>query len=434
MNKRLVIALLIPLFFLILSCTSLDLQIRTDASDIVFKNVSLISMTNDKVQLNQSVYVSGGVIKEIGPFDTLSFPLTAEIIDAQGRFLLPGFSDMHVHTYEITDLSLFLANGVTTVRNMWGMPEHLAIRQDIKKGTLSGPHLYTTGPLTDGESGYWPGSLILTAPAEVEEYVIGIKDAGYDFIKVYDQLNDDVFFKILEVANEHSIPVAGHIPGRVDINDAISEGMHSIEHFIGYDHWGYSIQELEELIELTVQSGIWNCPTLIVLRNLEEMQHHKENFTINGIPELKYISADQLQYWENQYGSNQNYAQVKLLLKALSEKGAHIVSGTDLGNPFIVPGFSLHTEFKLMNEAGLSPYDVLQTTTINSAKMLGIEDRAGTIEVGKIADMVLLDKNPLEDITHTRSILGVMTQGKWLDNQTIQEMLEEIEQYYAELD
>lgn len=431
MYKMLKFAIHIAILLFTLSCTTVDLTIRADAKDIVFKDINLIAMTSRKVEEKKSVYISNGIIKQIGNFNDLDFPEDAAIVDALGRYLLPGFNDMHVHTYDIKDFSLYIASGVTTVRHMSGEDIHLERKEQLQNRSIQGPHLYTSGPLTDGPGAHWPGSKIITDPDKVEDYIIQLKEDGYDFVKVYEKLNREVFYKIMKVAGEYDMPVAGHIPKSVFASEAIDLGMTSVEHFEGYDIWATG-ESMDEIVRLTAKSGIWNCPTLILLRNTEEHRRQTEKYSIESIPELKYVDPENIDYWKKGWEFNYFYKEKVQFLKLIYKAGANIVSGTDQGffNPYIVPGFGLHTELELMNKAGLTPYDVLVTTTVNPAIMLGIEDKAGTIEVRKMADMVLLDKNPLEDIKNTTTIRGVMIRGEWFDRKRLDKMLQAVEDSY----
>ena len=415
--------LLLSLFFLIQSCASnRDVP---KAQDIVFRNAAVISMVDEHILENKSVYIADGIIIAIDDYENLNLPKKTLIINAEGKFLLPGFSDMHVHANHEEVLSLFLANGVTTIRNMWGLPEHIEYREAIFNKEILGPNLYTCGPLIDGAIPAWRNSFILDDPADVEQAIKQMKIDGYDFIKVYERLKSDVYQEIIRVAKEINIPVVGHAPSQVGIDAVLESGQQSIEHFTGYSQF-MSDEKSSEILELTVKSKIWNCPTLIVKNNYENLSDLKSS----EIDELKYVHVDDVNYWKGSASSIMQLDYARELLKTLYDKGANIVSGTDTGTPYVIAGFSLHDEFQLMQESGLTPYQVLLTTTVRPAEMLGTEDHAGTIEVGKNADLVLLDKNPLIDIQNTRSIEGVMTKGIWLSKVKIQKMLDEVESAY----
>jgi hypothetical protein len=213
--------------------------------------------------------------------------------------------------------------------------------------------------------------------------------------------------------------VVGHVPTLVDLDHAINSGQLSIEHFKGYN----LVSESDEIIDLTVQSGVYNCPTFIVfdkLRNIAKLN--------NKIPEFRYVHPDLAKKWTNGgvYSPLTGYE----LVKTLVNKGARIVSGTDCGNYYVISGFSLQEELGLMQDAGLTPYQVLMTTTVNPAKMLGIADRLGTVEPGKDADLVLLDKNPLDDVRNVKTIEGVMVKGLWLSKEELAKMLEDLAKSY----
>ncbi|MBF9016821.1 hypothetical protein, partial [Oceanispirochaeta sp. M2] len=218
--------LLLSLLFVIQSCASN--RNVPKAQDIVFKNVAVISMVDEHILENKSVYIADGTIIAIDDYENLNLPKKTLIINSDGKFLLPGFSDMHVHTDHEEVLSLFLANGVTTIRNMWGLPDHVEYREAISNKEILGPNLYTTGPLIDGTIPVWRNSFILDDPADVEQAIKQMKIDGYDFIKVYERLKSDVYQEIIRVAKEINIPVVGHVPSLVGIDAVLESGQQSI--------------------------------------------------------------------------------------------------------------------------------------------------------------------------------------------------------------
>jgi len=412
-------------FLLILVCTCNTKQGVSNVHDIVFKNVNLIPMTEEKIIEKISVYISDGKIVAIAKFDDLKFQKNSTIINAEDKYLLPGFSDMHIHLFQMgatEQANLYLANGVTLVRVMFGNPEILKFKKMIRAGKILGPEIFTTGPLIDGKRPFWPGSFILDRPEDVASAIQKMKEQGYDAIKVYDKISLKVYDQIMIEAKKQNIPVVGHVPYSSGLLHVINSGQHSIEHFTGYTKFPIN----KEQIKATIESGIWKCPTLVILFS-NDYRHKAKEFS-----ELAYIPPEFRNMWMKTNPYSLFFDQSKKILDTLYKNGANIVSGTDAGNPFTVPGFSLHREFEFMNEAGLTPYQVLLTTTVNPARMLGISDRLGTIEEGKDADLVLLEKNPLEDIRNTRSIDGVMSKGTWLSKKTQQKMLKKIEDKYKE--
>ena len=409
--------LLYVIFTALVSCNNKDI-------DIVYKDVNLIPMTSEKVVESVSVHISEGKIVAIEEFSNLELPDNIQIIDGRGKYLTPGFSDMHVHIDRSEDLDLFIANGVTTIRNMWGFPEQIKARKDIKNGKIIGPELFTTGPIIDGSNKTRPNVYVLDKKEDVEKAIKSMKKDGYDFIKVYDSLGQGVYKEIIRVAKEINIPVVGHISKYVGLTMALELGQQSVEHLSGYNYNNKDLVVKDQEIQLSIDNGTWNCPTIIVLKTYSDLISIKKQ----NISELKYIRPEKVKDWSGRRSYKINYKNAQKFVYNLYKKGGLLVSGTDANNPYVISGFSLHDELKLLNECGLSTYEVLLTTTVNPSLMLGISDRAGTIEIGKDADLVLLNKNPLYDITNTKTIAGVMSKGRWYSRERIDEILINVEQ------
>jgi hypothetical protein len=364
------------------------------------------------------VLVKDGKIVDISVFEEMNIPEDARIIDAKGQYLIPGLCDMHVHI-NVDDRLLFVANGVTLIRIMSGFPSHLKLREKIKEGCLIGPEIYTTGPIIDGLNPYWPElSIVIDDKTKVYDVLSQMKKDGYDAIKVYQKLNKEVYYEIIRVAKKLKMPVVGHVPECLSVRDVLFSGQTSIEHLNGYDRY-YGV---DFVIKETVKSGIWNCPTLLIHKNYEILDSLKKN----PPSEIKYVSPSIVEYWKTFKQCEYNKYEELKLLKTLTNNNANIVAGTDAGTAYVVPGFSLHKELSLRQEAGLTPYQILLSATKNCAEMLGYDSRLGTIEKGKDADLVLLKNNPLEDINNTRTIVGVMTKGIWHSKEELNSMLDEI--------
>lgn len=389
------------------------------AGDVVFKDADVIPMTGEAILRGCSVYVSGGKIAALGRFGDLRFPASALVVDARGRYLIPGLCDAHVHTYFPEEPTLFIANGVTFVRNMWGFPSHLETREEIRRKERLGPEIYTTGPIVDGSPPIWAGSLVLDDPRKADAAVRKMKADGYDAVKVYVGLSPESYFAVLKAAGDAGMPVFGHAPVQVGIRRVIVSGQRSIEHLDGYRWFGQGPGDInEELIGLTVEAGVWNCPTLIVIKRAASSKR--------DVPGLAYVSAAAKESWTTGYGGFDGWVLAARLLKRLSDAGARIAAGTDTGNPYVVAGFSLHEELALMQDAGMSPYQVLRSATTECALLVGAGGRLGTIEAGKDADLVLLDRDPLEDVRNAEAIAGVMVKGRWLPREELALMLEEL--------
>lgn len=411
------------------------------AADITaFVNVNVIPMSDERIVEQQTVIVSDGIIGSIGPVDEMPVPEGARVIDGTDRFLIPGLAEMHAHVPPVAsgdlerDFALFIANGVTTVRGMLGHPSHLQLRQELLEGKTPGPRLITSGPSLNGRS--------VSGAADGARQVREQHAAGYDFIKIHPGLDDEEFAAIAAAANELGMPFAGHVPVAVGLTNALASGMASIDHLDGYmaamvpPHYdasgGYGgffdvllagdVDEgrIPDLAAATAAAGTWTVPTETLVEQL-----------INEVPanelqsrvEMQYVPEATIENWtqakqrqQEERGFSQEIAAKAIrirraLIRELHDAGGGILLGSDAPQVFNVPGFSLHRELELMVAAGLTPFEALRAGTVNVAQFLGL--RTGVIEPGREADLVVLDSNPLEDISGTRRVHGVMVRGDW---------------------
>ena len=392
-----------------------------DGNTIIIRDINVITMENDKILRNFNVIIKNGVISEIcSPLSLHESP--ALIIEGKNKYLMPGLSDMHVHYNFEEERILYLANGVTTIRNMWGDSWHIKIREETKKGETDGPELHTTSPIIDGDPPYWSQSTVITTPEDAEKYIKLFAEIGYEYIKVYNKLSSEVYDTIIEISKKIKIPVVGHVPYKVGIEKALRSGQFSIEHFEGY-----SKTEFNEVIDdLTVSSGTWNCPTLTVMDKYNNIDQLKKD----GVKGLRYVNPALRQSWTQVSEYNFPLNHYTELFQRLHNKGAKFVAGTDAGNPFVVPGFSLHDELELIKKTGISEYETLLTATRNAAEMLGTLKKSGTITKEKDADIIILNSNPFEDINNSRDIFGVMVKGRWFSQEQLQKMLDELAEKY----
>jgi len=358
--------------------------------------------------------------------------------------------------------TLFIANGVTSVRQMFGNPDLLRWREQIAKGTLLGPRMVVASPIVDGPQPIWPNSISVRNEDEGRKAVRKVKQWGADFVKVYALLPRDAYFGIADEAKQQGITFAGHVPNAVSPAEASDAGQKSIEHLTGIliacsdketelreklvkadspEARGrvqataletYDQKKAADLVARFAKNQTWQCPTLTVLRSNAYLGD--ENFRRDG--RLRYIPRQLQQRWgfriSNRSGGG-NAGAKKVLEKqfeivgAMQKAGVPILAGTDTGNPFCFPGFSLHDELALLVIAGLTPVEALRSATLNPAKFFGLDQTLGTIEQGKIADLVLLDANPLVDIRNTQRINAVVSNGRLFDRKALDKMLSEAE-------
>ncbi len=411
------------LIIYILFVTNCSIEISNDI--IVIKNVNVIPMDSERILKKHTVVIKDGTISEINKHSKLWYPKNYTVIDGEGKFLMPGLSDMHAHQWKNHEFVLFLANGITTIRNMWGAESHLINSGDPSRFDYVIPRLYTASPIIDGNPPLFPNSKVLTDPNEVDSYIHSLSQYGYHYIKVYMGLTEDIYFAILDSAQKYNIPVVGHIPDSVGIEKVLVSGQKSIEHMFGYE-------QDPNLYELTVKNGVWNCPTIVLFTRIDKLIEHDE---LEG---MKYISDRSIDNWNSMIEKRGDLNQEKLkhqkfieeriiMLKTMDKMGANFLIGTDCGQPYIVPGFSMHEELQYFIDAGLTPYEVLRVATYNAAEYLEILDSNGTIKIGNETDMILLEENPLKDIKNLKLLEGVVLRGKWLSRDFLDQELKKIE-------
>ena len=472
--KNLRLFILILILFLLPLFSIAQATSGSNSSPLVFTHVTIIDATGAPPQPDMSVVISAGRITDIGNSSVVPTPRGAQVVDAAGKFLIPGLWDMHVHPSGRDYLPLFIANGVTGIRVMWGSPEDYEWRKEIETGALLGPRMVIASPLVDGPKPYWPGSISVSTAAEARQVVDRAKQSGADFVKVYQNLPRDLYFAIADESKKEGIPFAGHVPLSVSAQEASNAGQKSFEHLIGIlpacstksdellkaqqadlaedlagkpKFWGthvlqsrqmmldtYSAEKAAELSAVLKSNGTWQVPTLTLLR----MFAFGDDPAFLKDDRLKYVPVRMRMSWDpaavDGTHTAEDFAYMKkefqkdlAVVGTMQKSGVGIMAGTDTANPFCFPGFSLHDELGLLVQAGLSPLQALQAATLNPARFLGREKDLGTIEQGKLADLVLLDANPLDDIGNTKQIAGVVSAGKFYPRASLDEMLAKIE-------
>ena len=412
---------------------------------VAFTNVSVLPMDSNRVLQNQTVIVTNGRIAAIGPAGSANVPAGATRVEGRGKFLMPGLAEMHGHVppptapKELTENVLFLyaASGVTTVRGMQGAPGQLELRERAKSGELIAPTLYLAGPPFSGNA--------VKTPEDASARVRQQKSEGWDLLKVLTGLSIESYDAMARTAKEAGIPFAGHVPAAVGVVHALDMGQQTIDHIDGYaEHLDgetkpVAAAAVQDLVARTRKAGAWIVPTLVVWETLRGPVTLESR---TGLPELKYLPRDQVTQWtgalQKRLTNPQfNSAQAKLyidnrmqILKALHAGGVGILLGSDAPQQFNVPGFSIHHEMKRMADAGMSQFEILKSGTANVGQYFKAQDDFGTIAVGKRADLILVDGNPLQDLANAERRSGVMIRGRWIPEADIQSRLRQIAAAY----
>jgi imidazolonepropionase-like amidohydrolase len=413
----------------------------SSAQDLAFVGVNVVPMDRNGILANQTVIVRDGRIAAVGPAGSTRVPDGALRLEGRGKYLMPGLGEMHGHIpsplqpreYIETVLFLYVANGVTTVRGMQGAPGQLDLRDRAKRGELLAPNLYLAGPAFSGKT--------IKSVEEAIQRVRQQKAEGWDLLKVLSGLARDHYDAMARTAKEVGISFAGHVPADVGLLHAIQSGQETFDHLDGYIEYLQGEKgpvpdaKFQEVAKLTREAGVWVVPTMALW---ETLRGTADLATLLAFPELKYMPLQQIQQWKSAQENLLKNADFKpdvarnviknrmRLLKELHDGGVKILLGSDAPQRFSVPGFSIHREMKRMADAGMKPYDILRSGSYNVGLYLKEKDNFGTIEVGKRADLILLDANPLEDISNIARRSGVMVRGRWLSEREIQSRLDQI--------
>lgn len=407
----------------------------------VVRDVSLVTLDSEATLDDHAVIVEGDSIVWVGPDADASIPDGAVVVEGGGRFLLPGLADLHLHM-GTADSPLFLANGITTVREMNGAPAHLALRDSIARGLRIGPRLFVTSPLLAGAEQPWRHVLVPDAQTAYRE-AHAAKDAGYDAIKAYDGLSAEAYAALAEASETLDLPLVGHVPREVGLDGVLRAGQRSLEHVeqIAYATVGHAPDPaaIPEIASQIAGSGGWVVPTLAAQRILTRARTPAYDAGFEA-PEIRYVDPGLLEWWKSlrspdgaaepspddprRRRAEAFYAFQRDLVRALHEAGVPLLVGTDTPNPLLVPGFSIHLELAALIDAGIPALDVLRMATRDAARFLGEDGEWGVIAPGAAADLILLDANPLERIETLKAPVGVMTLGTWLDRGDLDRMLE----------
>jgi imidazolonepropionase-like amidohydrolase len=420
---------------------------------VAFTNVTVIPMDTERTMANQTVLVRGQRIAEMGPTSSIKVPAGARVIDGRGKFLLPGMAEMHGHIPPgagATDaniskvLAYYALNGVTFVRGMLGDPKHLPWRDRANKGEVLSPTIITTGPSLNGQS-------IPTVEAAVRA-VTDQKAAGYDLMKIHPGIQRDVYDSMAATARKLGIRFAGHVPLAVGIMDALQQGQWTVDHVDGYieglapagaesQFFAFNLvgqadlSKLPALVAASKKSGTWIVPTQSLF---ESTLGGKPVEELAAWPEMKYWPAATIEQWKTQTSNIRQQLGVtpenagkynelrRTIMQALHKGGVPYLLGSDAPQWWNVPGFSVLREMEAMAKAGFTPYQILESGSRNVAKYVNQEKEFGTVAAGKRADLVLLNANPLTNVSNWANKAGVMVRGKYYDSAEIEAKLAEL--------
>ncbi|HKY91188.1 MAG TPA: amidohydrolase family protein [Nevskiaceae bacterium] len=425
---------------------------------------------------DSAVVIEGDRVVAAGPAATVRVPPGATFVDARGKFLVPGFWDLHVHVLRDgrpeAYFPVLVAHGIVGVRDMGGRFDFARIarlKAEVASGARLGPRFVAPGPIVDGPWAQLPSLSVIVADAEAARAEVRRLHAqGADFVKVFNRLTRDAWFAIADESRRLGLPFAGHVPLAISAREASEGGQKSLEHLfnvsfacatredelmrrkaeaLASDESGerrrlrraylrdalasFDDAKCASLFQAFARNGTWMCPTLI-----ERRAFALPDPSIATDPDRRYVPKSERALWDPQQdrriqGREEEDRSIERafhardvgLVAPMRRAGVGFLAGTDAGDLFSIPGPSLHRELELLVEAGLTPMEALQAATRNAATFLGTDVAAGTIAAGLRADLVLLDADPLADIRNTRRIAAVAIGGRWLDRATLDRIL-----------
>ena len=429
------------------ACLSMGACSAAEEPTLALRNVTVVDVIQGSLNPSQTLLIAGDRIVAVGPVDRVNVPNGAEIVEASDSYLIPGLIDMHVHalwhpSVPPTFLPLFVANGVTTVRDMGGalelLREHRRSAADRSDRSFTSPRVIAAGAILDGpEPVQQDISLAISTAEQAVDAVDSVAAAGADFVKVYTLLPAGAWEAVVSAAEGRGLPVSGHVPYEVGPIAASEAGMRTIEHLVT-ELGGFCTPDDPASCAAAVMAfrdnGTWHVPTLVT-------QGQTEATALCGDPRLRFLPPAVLEYWfdgelapsvcDTASGAPVPFepelpAEAQLV-RVLHEAGIPLLAGTDAGVPYALPGYSLHDELDLLVEAGLSPSEALRAATWEAARALGRDHELGTIRPDHVADLVLLSRNPLEDIKNTRHIEAVVLNGRWFGRDSLDAVLAKAE-------
>jgi imidazolonepropionase-like amidohydrolase len=452
---------------------------RLTAQALTITGATVVDVSTGSLRANASVVIDGNRIVEVG--SSTSVRSRGQVIDAKGMYIIPGLWDMHTHAYfgwsrEFGDsyvLPLFIANGVTGIRDMGSdLDAIIRARREVAARRLVGPRMVVSGPMLDGPQVSFAASIAIKTPDDGRKAVDSLKRKGVDFIKIQSGVPRDAYAAIAAESKKVGLPFDGHVPDAIRASEAVAEGQRTFEHLIGTFEastpnesdfikrkYGagsdsaankslaafldqYDAAREASIIQLLASKNIWQCPTLFWERGQwlvdvvdftkdPDIAYTPKTWTATKFPGMRKAILESL--GTDPLGVRQRWVEHELeIVKHLHAANVPFLAGTDTpAGVGVTPGISLHQELQRFVAAGFTPLEALLTATINAARFLGKTGDFGSVEKGRIADLVILRANPLTDIANTRAIVGVVADGKYFSTAEIDRMRARVRQYAA---
>jgi imidazolonepropionase-like amidohydrolase len=449
---------------------------QADVKDVAITGVTVVDVAAGRDLADQTVVIHADRIAKVGPRTRVGAPRGAQLVDGTGMFVIPGLWDMHGHLFSNshkpgTDdhawhFPLYVATGVTGVRDMWtNLDEIPTVRRwmdDRAAGRLLAPRVAVTGPMVNGPDGILRNVIVVTSADDARQVVDRLAEGGAQAVKIHARVPREAYLALMARASERHIPVVGHVPAFITVREAIAAGQHSIEHMNGIADGcasaaveaeamrlregspapgqvqqlivdGYDEARCQDLLRMLAAAHLWQVPTQVDAR-----LRLAPSDAATTRAELRYVPAAERDDWDRGRGPGRAVApalaairkrvflQQQQLVGMMQRAGVPIMTGTDVSNPWIVPGFSVHDELALLVEAGLSPAEALRAATLSPARYLGMTDVLGSIAAGKAADLVLLDADPLADIHNSTRIRAVFVNGRYEDRAALDRLLADL--------
>ena len=409
-------------------------SVATQTQALIITGVNVVDVVDGRIVPKMTVTITGATIAGVSAGDRA--PANARVVDAQGMFLIPGLWDMHAHMEATGEpwLQLYVANGVTGIRDMGSQLDLiLKMRDATGSGRVLGPRIIAAGPILDDAPGDWPFRMRVRTAADGRAAVQLLKRRGADLVKVHNFTPRDVYFAIAEEARRQKLPLAGHVPMKVSVEEAVDAGQNDIEHFSESRVWmqcsggdTYQPEKCAPLFRMFASRGIWQTPTLLALSELATIGTPASSISAEQMP---YATQSIRRLWAGLQSEFVNpelarifkrRADVALAVTSdMAKAGVGIMAGCDT----MIAGFCVHDEMATMVRGGLTPLAALQTATINPARYLGLSATTGSVAAGRRADLVLLDANPLIDIGNVRRIRAVVVAGRFRDRSALDALL-----------